>query len=90
MQDNANKDISAEKRPYIPPVPTRAVLGHSFGAAKYLAAPDTTEPWKMAKFLKTEPRVTAFMGGSTISGAAALRKQNAALAAQPTEVPAAQ
>ncbi|MEW5308766.1 MAG: hypothetical protein WDW38_000699 [Sanguina aurantia] len=90
VQDNASKDLSSEKRPYIPPVPTRAVLGHSFGAAKHLAAPDTTEPWKMAKFLRAGPRVTAYMGGSTISGAAALRKQSAALAAQPTEIPAAQ
>jgi collagen type III alpha len=35
---------------YIPPVPTRAALGHAIGAQKYLAPHHTGEEWKMSKF----------------------------------------
>lgn len=37
-------------RPYIPPQPTRAVMGHSYGASRYMQPPNNEEPWKMSKF----------------------------------------
>eukprot|EP00798_Chlamydomonas_sp_ICE-L_P023122 gene23122-30323_t len=47
---------------YIPPVPTRAALGHAIGAQKYLQHGDHGEEWKMSKFKKVGSRVTQYMG----------------------------
>lgn len=57
----ARAEAAPEARPYIPPVPTKALLGHSAGAAKYLQPPGDGELWKMSKFKATAPRVTQYM-----------------------------
>lgn len=44
---------------YIPPVPTRAALGHAIGAQKYLQPHHTGEEWKMTKFKKVTAKVRA-------------------------------
>lgn len=49
-------------RPYIPPQPTRAVMGHSYGASRYMQPPNNEEPWKMSKFKTVGPRVTQYTG----------------------------
>eukprot|EP00201_Polytomella_parva_P016262 CAMPEP_0175054542 /NCGR_PEP_ID=MMETSP0052_2-20121109/9563_1 /TAXON_ID=51329 ORGANISM="Polytomella parva, Strain SAG 63-3" /NCGR_SAMPLE_ID=MMETSP0052_2 /ASSEMBLY_ACC=CAM_ASM_000194 /LENGTH=241 /DNA_ID=CAMNT_0016319249 /DNA_START=47 /DNA_END=772 /DNA_ORIENTATION=+ len=55
---NMQRDLMASKeRPYIPPVPTKAALGHSSGASKYINPPTETEPWKMTKFRNVDSRV---------------------------------
>ncbi len=45
---------SSSGNTYIPPVPTRAALGHAIGAQRYLAHSHGGEEWKMTKF-KTVP-----------------------------------
>lgn len=55
---------SGRGRPYIPPAPTKAVLGHSYGASRYLQPPNNEEPWKMSKFKTVGPKVTQYSGGS--------------------------
>ncbi|KXZ51614.1 hypothetical protein GPECTOR_12g578 [Gonium pectorale] len=55
---------SGRSRPYIPPQPTKAVLGHSYGASRYMQPPNDEEPWKMSKFKTVSPRVTQYSGGS--------------------------
>ncbi|GFR52251.1 hypothetical protein Agub_g14785 [Astrephomene gubernaculifera] len=66
------KNLEAEaaggsrQRPYIPPQPTKAVLGHSYGASRYLNPPSDEEPWKMSKFKAVGPKVTQYTGGSVL------------------------
>ncbi|GLC42646.1 Cilia- and flagella-associated protein 77 [Pleodorina starrii] len=55
---------SSRQRQYIPPQPTKAALGHSMGASRYLQPPNDDEPWKMSKFKTVNPRVTKYTGGS--------------------------
>lgn len=63
---NLQKEATVSRgTPYIPPAPTKAVLGHSIGAARYLQPPSTEEPFKMAKFKTVGPKVTAYMGKSS-------------------------
>ncbi len=53
----------AERRQaaYVPPVPTRAAIGHAIGAQqKYLQRQEGNEEWKMRKFLSVPARVTQF------------------------------
>uniref|UniRef100_A0A7S3QQ17 Uncharacterized protein n=1 Tax=Dunaliella tertiolecta TaxID=3047 RepID=A0A7S3QQ17_DUNTE len=47
---------------YIPPVPTRAAIGHTIGAQQYLRPHHTGEEWKMSKFKKVAPKVPYWMG----------------------------
>jgi hypothetical protein len=46
---------SSRQRQYIPPQPTKAALGHSMGASRYLQANNEEEPWKMSKFKTVRP-----------------------------------
>ncbi|PNH10582.1 hypothetical protein TSOC_002682 [Tetrabaena socialis] len=55
---------TGKSRPYIPPQPTKAVLGHSYGASRYLQTATNEEPWKMSKFKTVGPKVTKYSGGS--------------------------
>lgn len=62
--ENLQKEASGggqRQSQYIPPAPTRAVLGHSIGALRYLQPPNTEEPWKMSKFKTVGPKVTQYM-----------------------------
>ncbi|GLC56579.1 Cilia- and flagella-associated protein 77 [Pleodorina starrii] len=52
---------SSRQRQYIPPQPTKAALGHSMGASRYLQPPNDDEPWKMSKFKTVRDR--AWRGG---------------------------
>lgn len=48
---------------------TRATMGHTLGAQNKLHPPPPGpkhDNWKMSKFVKTQPRVTAYMGGPTL------------------------
>lgn len=75
--DNLQKEATTQRgRPYIPPAPTKAVMGHSQGAVRYLAPPSTEEPFKMNKFKTVESRVTQYMGGATISSRTAAARQS--------------
>lgn len=56
---------------YIPPAPTRAALGHSIGAARYLQPPSTEEPWKMTQFKTVSPKVTQYMTRPAFGSASA-------------------
>lgn len=72
-------------RPYIPPVPTRAAVGHAIGAQqKYLRKEEATEEWKMTKFKVVEPRVTQYMGakGGNHTGSAGAATQEAPAATE--------
>ncbi|KAG2488004.1 hypothetical protein HYH03_013441 [Edaphochlamys debaryana] len=77
QDDWVRKNLEAEaagagaSRPYIPPQPTKAVLGHSYGSLKYLQPPNNEEPWKMSKFKAVGPKVTQFNGKGTRSPARA-------------------
>ncbi|KAG2448704.1 hypothetical protein HYH02_006060 [Chlamydomonas schloesseri] len=76
-------------RPYIPPAPTKAVLGHSYGASRYLQPPNNEEPWKMSKFKTVGPKVTQYSGGSVRgSGAAPPAGGEEAYAGEAAEAPA--
>eukprot|EP00798_Chlamydomonas_sp_ICE-L_P029681 gene29682-5095_t len=57
---------------YIPPVPTRAALGHAIGAQKYLQHGHGEEEWKMTKFKQVQPRVTQYMGATMTRNADSL------------------
>ena len=50
---------------YIPPVPTRAAIGHTIGAQQYLRPQHTGEEWKMSKFKKVPPKVSWGRGMSS-------------------------
>lgn len=52
VRKNLEVEVSggSRQRPYIPPQPTKAALGHSLGAARYLQPPNDDEPWKINKF----------------------------------------
>lgn len=68
---NLEKEATTSReRPYIPPAPTRAAMGHSFGASRYLQPPAEQELWKMPKFKSVGPKVTAFTGGASKSASA--------------------
>jgi len=58
-------DQSAGQNQYVPPVPTRATIGHAIGAQKYLQPHHGGEEWKMTKFKAVPARVTQYMAGST-------------------------
>ena len=68
IRANCGEGGSSTERPYIPPVPTRAAIGHSYGAQKYLRPHDQHEEWKISKFRTTAPRVTQWMGGKLMDG----------------------
>lgn len=42
---------------YIPPVPTRATIGHAIGAQRYIRHDHGGEEWKMSKFKKVPSKV---------------------------------
>lgn len=65
----AAEATTSRDRPYIPPAPTKAALGHSYGAARHLAAqqPNTEELWKMSKFKSVGPKVTLYTGGAPLA-----------------------
>jgi|LauGreSuBDMM15SN_2_FD.fasta_scaffold562998_1 hypothetical protein len=46
---------------YIPPVPTRATIGHAIGAQRYLKKDEAGEEWKMAKFKDVPAKITQYM-----------------------------
>lgn len=72
MEQATLRQSSQPKRTYVPPVPTRAAIGHAIGAQqKYLRQPAGGEEWKMTKFRTTESKVTQYMGGRTGTSAAA-------------------
>lgn len=65
---------------YIKPAATKATQGHRLGAqraaASKAAAAAAGGGWKMAKFLGTPPRVTAYMGGrGAVAPAAAIAEE---------------
>lgn len=64
MAANAHKGKGDASSVYIPPVPTRAALGHAIGAQKYLQPSHTGEEWKMTKFKNVPSKVTAYMGST--------------------------
>jgi collagen type III alpha len=60
IRSNLSKeDKKAGHGAYLPPVPTRAVLGHAIGAQKYLQPHHGGEEWKMKKFTRVGERQTA-------------------------------
>lgn len=64
VEANAHKVASSSQQQYIPPVPTRAAVGHAIGAQKYLQKGDQGEEWKMSKFKAVPSKVTAYFGSS--------------------------
>ncbi|KAG1676647.1 hypothetical protein FOA52_008777 [Chlamydomonas sp. UWO 241] len=57
------KESAAPKRTYVPPVPTRAAIGHAIGAQqKYLRVPEGGEEWKMSKFRTVPSKVQTYIG----------------------------
>lgn len=48
-QNMAKETKSAGAGAYIPPVPTRAAIGHAIGAQRYLQPHHGGEEWKMTK-----------------------------------------
>ena len=57
-QTKANQ---ASAQAYIPPVPTRATIGHAIGAQRYLKQDEAGEEWKMSKFRDVPSRITQYM-----------------------------
>eukprot|EP00197_Chlamydomonas_leiostraca_P002996 CAMPEP_0202865524 /NCGR_PEP_ID=MMETSP1391-20130828/6212_1 /ASSEMBLY_ACC=CAM_ASM_000867 /TAXON_ID=1034604 /ORGANISM="Chlamydomonas leiostraca, Strain SAG 11-49" /LENGTH=261 /DNA_ID=CAMNT_0049545383 /DNA_START=117 /DNA_END=902 /DNA_ORIENTATION=+ len=51
---------------YIPPVPTRATIGHAIGAQRYMQPHHGGEEWKMTKFRNVSSKVPQWMGGRTM------------------------
>ncbi|GLI59395.1 hypothetical protein VaNZ11_001261 [Volvox africanus] len=70
QDDWVRKNLEAEAtgssrlKQYIPPQPTKAALGHSIGASRYLQPQNDEDQWKMSKFKTVNPRVTKYTGGS--------------------------
>lgn len=65
VRQNIHKETMAAmagQGTYIPPVPTRAVIGHTIGAQKYLRPHHTAEEWKISKFKTVNAKVRAGVG----------------------------
>jgi hypothetical protein len=72
ITSNLNKKgpVTARTVAYVPPVPTRAAIGHAIGAQqKYLQREVAGEEWKMKKFTTVPPRVTAYMNKTATAAA---------------------
>ncbi|KAI8470732.1 MAG: flagellar associated protein [Monoraphidium minutum] len=72
----ARADELDARHGYIKPATTKAAQGHARGAAATAAAVAAARGapeggWKMGRFLRTAPRVTAYMGGGATAAAAA-------------------
>mmetsp|Transcript_12688 Transcript_12688/g.27485 ORF Transcript_12688/g.27485 Transcript_12688/m.27485 type:complete len:295 (-) Transcript_12688:866-1750(-) len=62
VRSNMAKADGTGKHGYIPPVPTRAAVGHAIGAQKYLRSDHAHEEWKMSKFKTVPSKVTQYFG----------------------------
>lgn len=58
---DAEKANAAAAQAYIPPVPTRATIGHAIGAQRYLKKDEAGEEWKMSKFRDVPSKITQYM-----------------------------
>jgi collagen type III alpha len=61
-QQKGGMAAAAGQSAYIPPVPTRAAIGHTIGAQQYLRPHHTGEEWKMSKFKRVAPKVRVCEG----------------------------
>jgi len=57
VRQNQHKEALSGVNNYIPPVPTRAAIGHTIGAQKYLRSQHTAEEWKLSKFKSVSAKV---------------------------------
>lgn len=86
VHQNMVKETRAQGQgAYIPPVPTRAALGHAIGAQKYLQPHHAGEEWKMTKFKNVSAKIPAYMGKASeqVWGS----NDNYTYSAQPAEEP---